>query len=654
MTRFSIWTLVFCQLYLHNLAYADDDEVLVETTGLESAEETRGVSRTDIEIEGQFSGGEDIASAVSLAPGTQIRRLGGLGSWAGVSIRGSTFRHVVVAIDGLPLNPDGTGAIDLSTLPLAAFQQIQVYRGAVPLRFGVVPLGGVVNLRTHTDPSPTVQFGVGQWNTARMQGSVGGPQWFSAADLFTTQSDFRYFSNNQTPFEPADDDYFQRENAEKHQVSIHTRASIETNRLNWTLQNTAFVRTEGLPGPISRPSNQTRLTTGRNSVQLAVDHNGETSALWGRVHHTVRVERYQDPDGELGVGRQDQRDEAHTFGLRFGGLWSPSPLIQPEFNVQVRGQDLRRTLVGSGTQTPLFSRFVASGQIEIPLYLLKDRLTVRPGFATTISPGQVPGWAPQISIRSLLSPMWSVWISAGRGFRLPDLWELYGDRGNSVGNPELLPESGFRSDVGTQIHLATQQNHESTIDLVGFYKRDRQRILYIQNATSTMVPVNFGESRAYGLEAAVTWSWKNRLSVQGQSTLTWTQNLDSRPSLSGNQLPRVPLSSSSLQLILHPTDTVSVGLGTSHTAKNYWDATNWYLSPPRHLQNGWIRWSPYSGPLHIEFSVLNLTNSLTANADRDPLQPELGVGPYPLVDFSGYPLPGRTAMLQISWRESSK
>lgn len=633
------------------LAQAGEDEVIVESTHSEATAETRGVSRTDIDMDEQFSAGEDVASAVSLAPGTQIRRLGGLGSWAGVSIRGATFRQVVVAIDGLPLNPDGTGAIDLSTLPLAAFQQVQVYRGAVPLRFGVVPLGGVVNLRTQTTSSRSIQLGVGQWNTARIQGSIGGPQWFTAADLFTTQSAFRYFSNNQTPFEPEDDAYFQRENAEKYQASIHSRATMNTGHVTWTLQNSTFVRSEGLPGPISRPSSQTRLTTGRNIAQLALDHVGETGALWGRLHHTVRVERYQDPEGELGVGRQDQRDEAHTMGLRIGGLWTPSPFIQPEFNLQVRVQDLQRNRHPVQTSERLFSRIIGAGQLEVPLYLLKDRLTIRPGFATTLSPGQVPGWAPQLTIQGVLSPMGSVWMSIGRGFRLPDLWELYGDRGNSVGNPDLLPESGIRSDLGTRWHFPSLQKHAVELSLVGFYKRDQDRIVYIQNATSTMVPVNFGDSQSYGLEMAVTWSWKDRLSLQGQSTLTWTQNLDPRPSLFGNQLPRVPLSNSTLQMVLHPIHNIQVGLGTSHTAGNYWDATNWYLSPPRQVQNAWIRWAPHSGPLHVEFSVLNLTNRLTANALLDPLQPELGTGPYPLVDFSGYPLPGRTAMLQISWRE---
>lgn len=651
----AVWLSTLHLFFSAPVSHAEEDnELVVEANTPEADAEGRGVSRTDIDITDQFSGGEDVASAVSLAPGTTVRRLGGLGSWSGVSIRGSTFRHVVVAIDGLPLNPDGTGAIDLSTLPLAAFQSIHVYRGAVPLRFGVAPLGGVVDLRTHTQPKSSIQLGVGQWNTARMQGSVGGPKWFTAADVFRTQSGFRYFTNNQTPFVQEDDAVLRRDNADKLQASVHSRARFDTGAVSWTAQNSAFVRTEGLPGPISRPSTNTRLTTARNSAQLALDYGTEAGMLWGRLHHTVRVERYQDPEGELGVGRQDQRDEAHTFGLRLGGLWTPSATIQPEMNLQFRGQDLRRTHTSSTQAEPLFSRWIGSGQVEVPMYLWKDRLSIRPGFAATVSPRQDFGWAPQLTLHTRISPKWSLWASVGRGFRIPDLWELYGDRGNSVGNPDLIPESGFRSDLGTQLQVAPPTDHRLDAALVAFYKRDQNRIIYIQNATSTMVPVNFGESRSYGLESSVSWSWRETVTLQGQMTLTWTENLDTRPSLYKNQLPRVPLASSTVNLVLRPLETLRIGLGTSHTAGNFWDATNWYLSPPRHVHNGWIRWSPHSGPLHIEFSVLNMADTLMADAPIDPLQPQLGTGPYPLVDFSGYPLPGRTAMLQLSWQANTK
>jgi hypothetical protein len=61
--------------------------------------------------------GTDLAAVVDAVPGVTVRRLGGLGAFSAVSVRGSTFRQVEVFLDGVPMNPDGSGAVDLSELP---------------------------------------------------------------------------------------------------------------------------------------------------------------------------------------------------------------------------------------------------------------------------------------------------------------------------------------------------------------------------------------------------------------------------------------------------------------------------------------------------------------------------------------------------------
>ena len=75
----------------------------------------------------------DIGDILQQVPSTFIRRLGGLGSFSSVSIRGSSARQSTMYIDGIPLNPEGLSAINLSELPLHAFQQIDVYRSQPPL-----------------------------------------------------------------------------------------------------------------------------------------------------------------------------------------------------------------------------------------------------------------------------------------------------------------------------------------------------------------------------------------------------------------------------------------------------------------------------------------------------------------------------------------
>ncbi|MBN2529489.1 MAG: TonB-dependent receptor [Deltaproteobacteria bacterium] len=78
-------------------------------------------------------------------PGVKIKRSGGVGSAAHISIRGLEGKRVQIYIDGSPLNaPDGTLGID--DIPLHVIERIEVYKGVVPAKLGGDGLGGAVNI----------------------------------------------------------------------------------------------------------------------------------------------------------------------------------------------------------------------------------------------------------------------------------------------------------------------------------------------------------------------------------------------------------------------------------------------------------------------------------------------------------------------------
>jgi len=68
----------------------------------------------------------DLAEALDEQPGLRVTRLGGLGSFSMVSIRGSTADQVLILVDGIPLNAAEGGPVDLSTLPLGPIQTLCV------------------------------------------------------------------------------------------------------------------------------------------------------------------------------------------------------------------------------------------------------------------------------------------------------------------------------------------------------------------------------------------------------------------------------------------------------------------------------------------------------------------------------------------------
>ena len=68
----------------------------------------------------------DLPDMLDEQPGLRSTRLGGLGSFSSLSIRGSTGDQVLVFVDGIPLNSAEGGPVDLSAIPLGPVDSIAI------------------------------------------------------------------------------------------------------------------------------------------------------------------------------------------------------------------------------------------------------------------------------------------------------------------------------------------------------------------------------------------------------------------------------------------------------------------------------------------------------------------------------------------------
>ena len=130
--------------------------------------------------------------------GVQLRRFGGPGERAEISIRGFASSQVVVQLDGMTLNNGMGGGVDLSSIPLAQLESVSVTRGGSSLRAGSGAMGGVVELRTRRPdfPSQLASAQAGSFNTYDV--SFYRTQPGRVADLgfgysgFRTDGDFEF------------------------------------------------------------------------------------------------------------------------------------------------------------------------------------------------------------------------------------------------------------------------------------------------------------------------------------------------------------------------------------------------------------------------------------------------------------------------------
>ena len=329
MTFLAIWVHIWC-------AHAGETDTTQDstTTGPEVVvQDERTVEATDaqatsaavtiIEVDERLPSSSDVSTVVDSASGTTVQRLGGLGDWSGVSIRGSTLRQVQVVLDGVPLNPDGASAVNLSELPLFAFERVEIFRGNAPPELAASPIGGVVHLRTGTGRQGTsASVSHGSLDTSRLTAmtrqtdDVGAlpVDFLAVADLFATEGDFWYFDDNGTKYNIFDDRRTSRQNNDKRQLNTHLRLRMGPSSTRFTLLQAFLSRGEGLPGHANNPNDGVSLHTARSLTAASLDLQRGLSRVEARTWLLFRGDTYDDREGQLGTGNQHNEDAFSSGG----------------------------------------------------------------------------------------------------------------------------------------------------------------------------------------------------------------------------------------------------------------------------------------------------------------------------------------------------
>ncbi len=650
---------------------ASDDAPLLEIEVTEKARTGDGVDPqhtsaavTVIEVDERLPASSTVAQVVDRAAGVDVQSLGGLGDWSAVSIRGSTLRQVQVSIDGVPLNPDGAGTVDLSELPLWAFSRVEVYRGNAPAQLASAPMGGVVDLRTG-DGEVSTKVGLtgagGSYRTGRLGAVVAAPftlrhtpgDVLAFADGFSTAGSFAYFDNNGTAYNMLDDSIVDRSNNNKAQLNAHGRVRLGVPNRRLSLIQSFLERHEGLPGHSASATTAASLATRRSLSVVQADGTRGVAKGTARAWSLLRRELLEDPKGEIGTGSGTSEQHFATVGLLLHGQRALGPNVVPGLTTAVRTD---RHVAGADDNDPA-QRISVTAAASGDGHLWDGRITLS-AVAQALSLHDAVGEAgdhllaftPRGGVLVNPVPWLALKANAGRYLRPPDFTELFGDRGAVIGNPDLEPERGVQWDVGARLISPEHWTTQLSLDGGHFWNASTGLIVLVQNAQRTMVPLNLDDAWVQGWEGAlsIVHPW-----VDSQTSLTRTTsvNLSDKEQYANNQLPRVPALEVQQLTALVWQDRVRLGHSLSHTASNYWDRTNFYEAPPRTLHGVFLRASPGPRWPELNIDVHNIFDRTTQVVDRNPLDPsDTSRMVQPITDFVGYPLAGRTLMVTLRWQ----
>ena len=244
-------------------------------------------------------------------------------------------------------------------------------------------------------------------------------------------------------------------------------------------------------------------------------------------------------------------------------------------------------------------------------------------------------WLPnaRLALVQWASERLTLRANLGRYGRLPSTIERYGNTGQLLGNPNLVPESGTNADVGANW---TRKGERLRLSLDGalFSTWARDLIAFRQVGTY-MRPGNVGRARILGAEASATIDWRRRFRFVGQTTLTDARDLEEVSGSYGKQLPHRPRLRAYARpelrnLALAGRWRWGLYADLDATSGNYLDSSNLVEVNPRVLFGAGGQVSAPHWGLRLVASAQNLANT-------------------PVVDFTGYPLPGRSVFLTLQW-----
>ena len=464
-----------------------------------------------------------------------------------------------------------------------------------------------------------------------------------------SRNDFRFWNDNGTEYNAQDDGWARRLNSDFRGLRGLAKIGRSLGASRLQIHNTFDLSYKGIPGIGNNQSLHTRYDTWHHIAEAALfgplGHSRAGYRL--KAHHSREKYEFQDRRGEVGLGRQHDRNITQSLGLRgeVNALlpgqslltafvaarhetFVPDDLLRP--NSHLLRSRRRALAVGTEVEVPLGQRltFNAGTQAEG----LNDRLFDRKNFApSAVLPsrdnGEILGGYRMGAALDLGAGL-ALKAHNGRYHRAPNFFELFGDRGAVIGNTNLVSEEGHNWDLGLVFRRRDDGVGLILAEAVYYRNHVEDLIRFIQNSQRVSRPHNMGRALLRGVETRLEARLLPRLTLRGNYAYQRAENRTPFSFERGNDLPNAPRHRLNTRLSLDLGSAEIYG-EFSRESRHFLDRANLRTVPVRALYNfgGTV---PLVGGIFLSWELRNLTDNQVA-------------------DLWGYPLPGRSYGLSMQY-----
>ena len=621
-----------------------------------------------VKIDKEKNSMADPVMVLARCTGVNIRQYGGLGSFATMSIRGSSSAQVGFYLDGVPLSDAYSGMTNLADFSLGDISSIEIYRGFSPAGFGASSIGGTVNL-VSSDYNRPAEAGI-DLSARAAGGSFGSRRYSLSAGAVTehfdlrayggyteSSGDFSFLDDNATPENILDDETATRTNNDFQRWNLTGRIKTSLPVVGvLSLHHNSFIRKGGLPGTGADQESSARLERQRRMTYLKA---APPSFLSGRVHpeatafYSWTAERFNDPAGDIGLsaGSTDNRILSWGGNLRTR-LYPRSLPLSFDLFAESRMEKYRPvSYLPVAMSGPDRNRKTTSLTFTGNLFLLHEILDLsfsqRSEWYENEFHDEAPfPWIPPTPVGKVRGeehtpafgfryrPTTAITFKGNYGsyYRIPTFFELFGNLGTVTGESGLSPESGINRDIGVIFTPGkTGFVDEFFLEAIYLYNETDDLILFFPNSQSTVRPHNIGKARVRGIEISSSGRFPAGFLISCNYAWLDSRDVGPIPYYNGNRLPGRPVHKASLT-VEYFRSKWSLAWQFDHMGSNYLDRYNTREAGSRDMHNMILVTRPFIKGLSLTIEAYNLTDQRTA-------------------DVSGFPLPGRSFYASLNFKQ---
>jgi vitamin B12 transporter len=472
---------------------------------------------------------QNLASFLQQQNGLQIQQAGGLGNPALISIRGASASQTTLLVNGITTNNSQYGGYDLNNIPLNQIERIEISRSGSSFDLSDQAIGGTINIITRESVNnQSVSLNIGSEETLAASFSSSLTQGLSI------QVDHEQSANNYDyPVPSPVSDSSQRnkiqslENAEFHHTSVQLVQSFEEVsirvRLNEQSKNVPdYFRNDPKNNANLSQSDATLSLQGNHELEHRYNDNKFSSEHSWKLFHQKTNEHYQDSIGVIGLGKDNDK-----FALtRSEAQWQSKLLMkQWQFKTQLSGYEesfssqyiddsdsyLCTTPQGNCDQQAYqqgikalvglrWSNEKQNQQITTDLYQSYTNSYNRKRSSASDSEETDQVFVGYNVKYSLFNDASETHFSIKHSNRQPSLYQLFGDRGLLLGNPDLLDETSLSYSIDHLYNINDKHQMNSAI----FYRQLKDAIVPVYDSRGVGRYENSKEAYLAGIE----WQWR--------------------------------------------------------------------------------------------------------------------------------------------------